>query len=337
MTRIAVIGAGIGGVCLARELSRHHDVTVFEKGRGVGGRMATRYAGQFMIDHGAQYFTVRDPRFSAVLGPLFADGTVAPWTGSIATIDNSTITAMAEPRDLHHVGVPNMNSVAKALAADLDLRPGIEIAPLADRSRGGWHLTDLQGNNHGVFEWVVSTTTAHQTMALFAKSAPSDGPLTTTRMAPCYALMLGFERPLNLPWVAARLSASAIDWIGVNSSKPRRDPSGTTLVVHSTSDWAAAHLGQDIDELGRLLGNALHEATGIDPDLAVYTATHRWASARRLPQLDSQPYLNPTLRLAATGDWTTGSRVEDTVLSALDLAAMINGAQGRRSGSANGE
>ncbi|MBU1305580.1 MAG: FAD-dependent oxidoreductase [Alphaproteobacteria bacterium] len=337
MTRIAVIGAGIGGVCLARELSLHHDVTVFEKGRGVGGRMATRYAGQFMIDHGAQYFTVRDSRFAAVVVPLFADGAIAPWTGSIATIDNSTLTAMAEPRDLHHVGVPNMNSVAKALAVDLDLRPGIEIAPLADRTPGGWHLTDLQGNDHGMFEWVVSTTTAHQTMALFAKGAPTEGPLTTTKMAPCYALMLGFERPLNLPWVAARLSASAIEWIGVNSSKPGRDPSVTTLVVHSTNDWAAAHLGQDIDELGRLLGTALQEATGIDPDLAAFTVTHRWASARRLSQPDSQPYLDPALTLAATGDWTTGSRVEDTVLSALDLAAMINGAEGRRSGSENGE
>lgn len=332
MTRIAVIGAGIGGVCVARELARHHDVTVFEKGRGVGGRMATRYAGQFAIDHGAQYFTIRDPRFAAVLGPLLTDGTVAPWEGSIATIDNGAITAMAEPRDLHHVGVPNMNSVAKALAADLDLRPGIEIAPLADRRPDGWQLTDLQGNDHGVFDWVVSTTTAHQTMALFAKSAPTDGPLTTTRMAPCYALMLGVEQPLDLPWVAARVSAAAIDWIGVNSSKPGREPSGTTLVVHSTSDWAAAHLGQDIDDLGRVLGAALHEATGIDPDLASYKATHRWASARRLPQSDSKPYLDPTHRLAATGDWTTGSRVEDTVLSALDLAAMINDAEGQRSG-----
>ena len=336
MTRIAIIGAGIGGVCLARELSRHHDVTVFEKGRGVGGRMATRYAGQFAIDHGAQYFTIRDPRFAAILGPLLADGTVAPWAGPIARIDNGTITTMAEPRDLHYVGVPNMNSVAKTLATGLDLRPGIEIVPLADRAPDGWHLTDLQGSDHGVFDWVVSTTTAHQTMALFAKNAPLDGPLTTTRMAPCYALMLGFERPLNLPWVAARLSASSIDWIGVNSSKPGRDPSGTTLVVHSTGEWAAAHLGQEIDELGRQLGTALRDATGIDPDLAAYKATHRWASARRLPQPDSRPYVDPVRRLAATGDWTTGSRVEHTVLSALALATMISGPEAQSQGSANG-
>lgn len=335
MMRIAVIGAGIGGVCLARELARQHDVTVFEKGRGLGGRMATRYAGQFAIDHGAQYFTIRDPRFAAILAPLLGDGTVAPWPGPIVSIEDGTITAMAAPRDLHHVGVPNMNSVAKALAIGLDTRPGIEIATLAQRTPAGWHLTDTEGGDHGLFDWVVSTTTAHQTMALFADNAPLDGPLTTTRMAPCYALMLGFEQPLNLPWVAARLSASAIDWIGVNSSKPGRDPAGTTLVVHSTSDWAAAHLGEDIGELGRLLGHALRAATGINPDMAAYTATHRWASARRLSQPDSPPYLDSTRRLAATGDWTTGSRIEDTALSALHLAAIINDAEGLSKRSAN--
>jgi hypothetical protein len=328
MTRIAVIGAGIGGVCLARELARNHHVVVFEKGRGVGGRMATRYAGQFAVDHGAQYFTIRDPRFAAVLGPLLAVGTAAPWVGPIARIDNGAVTSIGELRDLHYVGVPNMNSVAKALALGLDLRLGIEIDPLTARTPDGWQLIDVHGTDHGLFDWVVSTTTAHQTMALFADNAPSGGPLTTTRMAPCYALMLGFERPLSLPWVAARVSASAIDWIGVNSTKPGRDLSSTTLVVHSTSNWAAQHLGQEIEDLGRLLGKALREATGIEPDLAAYKATHRWASARQLPQPDSQPYVDLSLQLAATGDWTTGSRIEHTVLSALDLAAMINEAQG---------
>lgn len=323
MTRIAVIGAGIGGVALAGRLARNHDVVVFEKGRGVGGRMASRYAGAFMFDHGAQYFTVRDPRFADLLRPLVAAGTVAPWEGAIARIDNAVVTGLAEPRDLHQVGVPNMNSVVKAMADGLELRPGAEIAPLTHRTANGWQLIDADGAHHGVFDWVVSTTTAHQTMALFAGNAPSDGALTTTRMAPCYALMLGFALPLELPWIAARLSGSPIEWIGVNSSKPGRDTSGTTLVVHSTSDWATRHIGEDIEQLGRLLGAALNESTGINPDPAVFRTTHRWASARRLPQADSRPYVDHARGLAATGDWATGSRIENTVLSALDLAGII--------------
>jgi predicted NAD/FAD-dependent oxidoreductase len=45
--RIAIIGAGLSGLILARALSQHASVNVFEKARGVGGRMSTRYA-----DHG---------------------------------------------------------------------------------------------------------------------------------------------------------------------------------------------------------------------------------------------------------------------------------------------
>ncbi|WP_417307688.1 NAD(P)/FAD-dependent oxidoreductase [Devosia sp.] len=326
MTRIAIIGAGIGGISLAHQLARSHEVVVFEKGRGVGGRMATRYAPPFSFDHGAQYFTLRDPRFAHLLEPLLATGAVAPWAGPIARIEDGAVTRLAQPRDLHHVGVPNMNSMAKALADGLDLRTGVDIAPLGARMPEGWVLTDTSGADQGRFDWVVSTTTAHQTMALFADNGPADGPLTTAKMAPCYALMLGFTTPLDLPWVAARVSASPIEWIGVNSSKPGRDVAGTTIVVHSTSDWAAAHLGEDLGELGHQLGAALHAATGIDPDLAAHRATHRWASARRLPQDDSQPYVDTGRQLAATGDWTTGSRIEDTVLSALDLAKIIDAA-----------
>ncbi len=323
MTRIAVIGAGIGGIALASRLASSHDVVVFEKGRGIGGRMASRRTPGFSFDHGAQYFTVRDPAFAALLAPAMAAGAVAPWTGSIARIADGVTVGLAEPRDRHLVGVPTMNSAVKALADGLDVRLGVEIAPLAGRTRQGWRLVASDGTDHGLFDWVVSTTTAHQTVALFGGDAPGEGALRSARMAPCYALMLGFAEPLDLPWIAARVSASPIDWIGVNSTKPGRDTSGTTLVVHSTSEWATTHLGQDIEALGVELAQALHQATGIDPDLAEFRATHRWASARRLPQPDSRPYLDPFLQLAATGDWTAGSRVEDTVLSALDLADSI--------------
>ena len=73
---------------------------VFEKGRGVGGRMASRYAGPFTFDHGAQYLTVHDPEFAGILKPLLAAGAVAPWAGSIARIDPAVVTSLAKPREL---------------------------------------------------------------------------------------------------------------------------------------------------------------------------------------------------------------------------------------------
>ncbi len=325
MSRVAIIGAGIGGATLAHRLAGTHQVVVFEKGRGVGGRMATRFAEGFAFDHGAQYFTIRDERFAQLLAPLLAKGTVAQWRGGIAQIADGRVTGVAEGRDVHYVGVPNMNSLPKALVEGLEVRAGVEVAPLGDRGAAGWALRDTAGAELGVFDWVISTTTAHQTLALFGPHAPPDGPLRTARMAPCYALMLGFAQDLGLEWSAARVKDSPVEWIGVNSSKPGRSAGGTSLSVHSSSEWAAAHLGQEPQKLGALLSEALLAATGIDAAEAAFSAVHRWASARRLPQEDSAPHVDLALGLAATGDWTRGSRVEDAALGGLIVANMLNG------------
>ena len=63
-----VIGAGIAGLLAARTLQEHGlRVTVLDKGRGVGGRMATRRIGSAVFDHGAQFFTARDPQFDTLI------------------------------------------------------------------------------------------------------------------------------------------------------------------------------------------------------------------------------------------------------------------------------
>ena len=41
MSRVAIVGAGLSGLVVARSLSEIAEVTVFEKGRGAGCRIAT--------------------------------------------------------------------------------------------------------------------------------------------------------------------------------------------------------------------------------------------------------------------------------------------------------
>ena len=54
-------------------------VVLLDKGRGPGGRMATRRMGESRLDHGAQFFTVRDARFVEAAGRWERAGWVAPW------------------------------------------------------------------------------------------------------------------------------------------------------------------------------------------------------------------------------------------------------------------
>ena len=65
-SRIAIVGAGVAGLACARALADAGlHVQIFEKSRGVSGRMSTRRGELGQCDHGAQYFTARDPAFRA--------------------------------------------------------------------------------------------------------------------------------------------------------------------------------------------------------------------------------------------------------------------------------
>lgn len=108
---IAIVGAGMAGIACARTLVQAgHTVTVFEKSRGVGGRMATRDSAFGTFDHGAQYFTVRDPRFVQALKTV--PDLCKPWSANTVRVldEHGRVAAAGLPaRDAHWVPTPGMN------------------------------------------------------------------------------------------------------------------------------------------------------------------------------------------------------------------------------------
>ena len=65
--KIAIIGAGMAGLTVAKKLKDFADITIFEKSRGAGGRICSRYTEPFVFDHGAQFFTTKDSEFNELV------------------------------------------------------------------------------------------------------------------------------------------------------------------------------------------------------------------------------------------------------------------------------
>lgn len=322
-TRIAIIGAGISGVTLAQSLKYFADVVVFEKARGVGGRMCTRYAEPFYFDHGTQFFTARSKAFQQFIAPLIATGLVSEWKGKVITYQADKTVKDRLWFEPHYVAAPHMNSLGKHMAEAIDVRLNTEVAALSIRQADGWHLYALDGCALGVFDWVISTAPPAQTLDLFQAVSVDRSPLQGSRLKGCFTLMIGINEPWTRPWMAAKVHASPVEWIAVNSSKPGRDSKVTTLVVHSSNDWADRHMQDDLQQTQAFLLQQFESITGMACETYDYLSLHRWKYA--IAEENEKPgvYLDHHNHLAATGDWATASRIEAVWLNAVGLAEQI--------------
>ncbi|MEY2861359.1 MAG: hypothetical protein RL392_1817, partial [Pseudomonadota bacterium] len=119
---IAIVGGGIAAITCARTLVHAgHQVTVFEKSHGLGGRMSTRNSPFGTFDHGAQYFTVRDPRFTLALQT--SPGVCRPWSANTVQVLDShgRVAAAGLPaREAHWVAKPGMNALVRKWAQPLE-------------------------------------------------------------------------------------------------------------------------------------------------------------------------------------------------------------------------
>ncbi len=177
---VAVIGAGISGLFAARTLADHGlKVTVIEKSRGVGGRMATRRVeGGASFDHGAQYFTVRDPRFRRYVESWIENGLVTSWPDKEICVDqkifvlNDGMIQSESTSERRFVAVPAMNAICRHLASGLEIQIQTRVARV-ETTDGGIQLFDEQANSLGLFDRLIVSAPAEQTAELLVNLSES--------------------------------------------------------------------------------------------------------------------------------------------------------------------
>lgn len=322
-SRVAIIGAGISGLVCARTLLDHGvETIVFEKSRGVGGRMATRRTAEGpAFDHGAQYFTARDERFRRYVESWCADGIVAEWQGRICSIGAGHIEekSSAIPR---YVGVPGMNSVCRHLASDLNIVFNTRVEPPTG-TEGPWQLYDETSRDLGRFDYLISSAPAAQTATLMSAVPKVARPAATVNMAGCWAVMLAFDSPLPLEFDGAFVQDSALSWVARNSSKVGRNAENEAWMLHASPQWTGDSVEAEPDKVARELTEEFWNVTGLPPRQPRLTLAHRWRYALPTEPLAERCLFDEQRRAGACGDWCSGPRVEGAFLSGMAIAGCV--------------
>lgn len=317
MTSIAVIGAGITGlVCADRLAGLGHDVTVFEKSRSRGGRIATRRADHDLaFDHGAQFVTARSVAFRELLNAAKTEGHVTVWR------PRRHPEMLAAVGTDWYVGTPNMSALVAGLATQAKLLLNSRVTSL-ELTELGWrvHAADV---DHEWFDRLVVALPAPQARALLGESLPPLVQLDRVRMAPCWAAMLAFESPLEVDWDAWSAPNNVLSLVVRDTSKPGRTTQADTWVLHADAGWSDANLALAHDEISQQLIAAFEDLVGIGLPPTWFQEVHRWRYARTTAPL-GKPFLAlPEMSLHVGGDWCLGARVECGFESGQGIASDI--------------
>lgn len=318
--KIAVIGAGIAGLTVAQQLAQSHDVTVFDKSRGMGGRMATRRTDDYHFDHGAQFFTAKSDAFKALLTQAQNDHIIEPWHCHFAEIIGETINKKWQ-FDNHHphfVAKPHMNNLCKYIAKDLNVILNTTIQSIAFE-KGKWSLQTQQSGYAGDFDYLILAIPCHQAVDLLPKNFLYFDIVSDIKMSGCFALMLGFKEKLQLEFDAALVKKSNLSWISANNSKPGRPHNGTALLVKSSNQWADAHIEDDPESVKEKMIQSLQKIINFDVNTIDYQTLHRWKYANAKLREGEKSLFDPHLNLGICGDWLIAGRVEYAFLSAMNL------------------
>lgn len=314
--RIAVVGAGVSGLVAAGRLARDHEVIVLDKGRSVGGRLATRRIGDAVLDHGAQFFTVRGDDFRAQVDDWVARGLAHVWCHGFGPDGDGY------PR---YVGSAGMNSLARDLAAGLDCRPNRLVFTLR-RQEEGWDVVIDDGTAIAA-DAVVLTAPVVQSWALLVQSEALDVPeeLFRCEYHRTIGLLTVLDRPSKVPdpggvQLDPADAAAPFGFVGDNQAKGVSPVPAVTF--HATQPWSREHWDDDADTLRTAL---LQRAAPFVGGAEVLDAqVKKWRFAGPVTPWPEPCWVDEEHRVVLAGDLFAGPKVEGAFNSGVAAAAAVH-------------
>lgn len=325
MNSIAIIGAGLAGLGAGQELQRRGLlIKIYEKSRGASGRLSTRREDWAHFDHGAQYFTARDPRFLSQIERWQKAGIVAPWLFEPMTWRRGELRSSPD-RENRWVGVPGMSSLGRHMAKELPIKCETHIEEI-QRRPDGWWLTDHHGVRHGPHAGLIISAPGQQTAELLPTASPLRASVARIKMQPCWAVTLAFKQKITKPWVQGIFcDHPQVRWVACNSKKPGRHGVPETWIMHMQPQWSAAHLHVTQPQLLAVAKQSLGEILQHSLPAPEHTHVHRWLYAQPADEDGMDSIHDAHRHLAVCGDWTLGGRVEGAYISGLRAAGAVAG------------
>lgn len=333
---VGIVGAGLSGLVAGKKLAlAGHDVTVIEKSRSLGGRLATLEEGEEhpLFDYGISHFTASDPAFKAFTDELIQKGLAAEWTKELGYYDRVQLfdkNPNVVPEQFY-VAPKGMQAIARYLSRWVDVKTEGRAGSLTHigidrRTKRSWmlSLTDISTLQ---FDAVIVAAPAPEAYGILQTAQDETAArriirhIDEVQYASCYTVMAAYPDQEKLPWQAVECDDDDIEWVIDQNSKLKIDKGA--LVIHSTHSFVRQNVRTGEEQIAEKLVQKAADVTGeswiAEP---TWKKAHFWKYSRAINPL-REAFMELEMKeapLALIGDYLGGNSMESAYLSGHQLA-----------------
>ena len=262
---VIVIGAGVAGLACARELADAGvPVRVLERGRVVGGRLASKRLDGRYADIGAGYLTADDPEFQARLESWRIGGLARPWTDTFDVYEGGRARGTTTG-PMRWAAPAGLRSLAEDLALGLAVTLEHEVTRVGPVAVVDGEAADAV---------VVAMPGPQALRVLGDRWDMLRAVAGAQRWSPVLAAVLTYPERSWPDFHAAFVNAAPV-LAKVFDDGDRRSDRAPVLVAHSTAAFARQHLADPARAADRMAA-AVSELLGLPAGRA---HVHRWTYA----------------------------------------------------------
>ena len=321
MSDFCVIGSGISGSTIANLLNKKYQVSLYDKGRGPGGRASfKRIKGKIGFDHGTQYISPKTSEFKNFTNKLIKKKILKRWTGKHIFLN---LKKKENKKHIKIIGQHGNNDICKYLLKKIKYYYQSEVKKIYYKDKL-WFLLFSDGKVKS-FKGIVLTCPFPQLSKLSKKFINNSFIRKKLKMDANITVMIAIKKIKNLP-SSFLFDDPVLGWAGNENTKKRFKSKYDLWTLQSTFKWANKNIDKNKKNLqknSKILIDKFFKLTNIKKTKIIYSINHGWKYSSNSKPLKIKSFWDPSKKIGVCADWFIGPRLESGWLSAHDLFKKI--------------
>lgn len=331
-SKIAIIGSGISAaaICYYLDKNKYH-IEIFEKARGLGGRMSYKRIDDAIFDHGANCFgAIHCEEFVRFISPLIKKDLIQRWTGNFFVYDSANNRIQNKEEKERLISCPRSNSLIKEIFNNIDVKQihlGKKAFKIISKKDKKLQIIFDDQSKSSDFDYVITSAPAPQSAELIPENCSFLKQIKQINYNATYALMLEFKNndieKSKLYFSHIAVKHDIITRIAYENSKPSRDLKNHCILIQSSSEYANNNLETDIDKIKEDMMQTFAKITKITKK-PESSWIHRWLYSNPKNNLNIDQLFDYDLNIGAIGDYLNRPRIEFAFESGFKMAKLLN-------------